>query len=168
MYSTVLSLIVLVVDLYILYNMYKIQDETNQCTCANTWHTKRITNIIMIIIGVQVLLLVMFMIFANQKTRTMQLVASFLSLVLFAVHIYYAYIMVSYIMQLQKDNCSCLDSTFKTTFTVYTIVRVVMSVIAIIGLFLLIKLRNAMQIKMSADELAEINKTMQKLKSSKK
>jgi uncharacterized membrane protein len=165
MYSSVFSLIVLVVDLYILYNMYKIQDKTNQCVCANTWHTKRITNVIMIIIGVQVLLLLMFMIFANNKSKTMQLVAAFLSLVLFGVHIYYAYIMVSYIMQLQNDNCSCLDSTFKTTFTVYTFVRVVMSVLAIIGLFLLIKLRNATQ--MSADELSELNKTMKKIKSSK-
>jgi hypothetical protein len=144
--------------------MYKIQDKTNTCTCANTWHTKRISNIIMIIIGVQVLLLLMFMIFANQKSQRMQLVASFFSLVLFGVHIYYAYVMVSYIMQLQNDKCSCLDSTFKTTFTVYAIVRVVMSVIAIIGLFLLIKLRN---VQMSADELAELNKTMKKIKSSK-
>jgi len=166
MYSSVISLIVLVFDLYILYNMYKIQDQTNQCTCANTWHTKRITNIIMIIIGIQVLLLIMFMIFANQKSKTMQLVAGLLSLVLFGVHIYYAYIMVSYIMQLQKDNCSCLDTAFKTTFMIYTIVRVIMSVLAIIGLFILIKLRNATQ--MSADELAELNKTISKIKSSKK
>jgi hypothetical protein len=120
----------------------------------------------MIIIGVQVLLLLMFMIFANQKSKTMQLISAFLSLVLFAVHIYYAYVMVSYIMQLQNDKCSCLDSTFKTTFTVYTIVRVVMSVVAIIGLFLIIKLKNAMN--MSTDELAELNKTMKKIKSSKK
>ncbi len=145
--------------------MYKIQDKTNQCSCANTWHTQRITNVIMIIIGIQILLLIMFMIFANQKTPTMQLVAAFLTLVLFGVHIYYAYVMVSYIMQLQQDKCMCLDSTFKTTFTVYTIVRVIMAVIAIIGLFILIKLRNATQ--MSADELAELNKTMKKIKSSK-
>ena len=166
MYSSVISLIVLVFDLYILYNMYKIQDQTNQCTCANTWHTKRITNVIMIIIGIQVLLLIMFMIFANQKSKTMQLVAGLFSLLLFGVHIYYAYIMVSYIMQLQKDKCSCLDPAFKTTFMIYTIVRVIMSVLAIIGLFILIKLRNTMN--MSADELAELNKTITKIKSSKK
>jgi TRAP-type C4-dicarboxylate transport system permease small subunit len=120
----------------------------------------------MIIIGIQVLLLIMFMIFANQKSKTMQLVAGLLSLLLFGVHIYYAYIMVSYIMQLQKDNCSCLNTAFKTTFMIYTIVRVIMSVLAIIGLFILIKLRNATQ--MSADELAELNKTITKIKSSKK
>jgi hypothetical protein len=165
MYSSLLSVIVLIVDLYILSNMYRLQDKSNTCSCANTWHTKRISNIIVIIIGVQVLLLIMFMIFSNQKSQTMQLVAGFLSLGLFGVHIYYAYIMVSYIMQLQNDKCECLDSTFKTTFTIYAIVRVVMSVLAIIGLFILIKLRNA--INMSTDELSELNKTIKKIKSSK-
>jgi len=132
------TFIILLFDIYILVNTYNMQKDDYSCKCAQTWYLKQVLHSIMIIIALQALLLI-FTLVKDLITpnKLLLILAGTFVLGFIGLQIYYIVMMLLTVHKLNKDNCTCVDKTFKNTLTYYASVRAILIVIGISIIILL-------------------------------
>jgi hypothetical protein len=139
----IIMLIVLAVDIYILVNTLNMQKESYNCKCAQNWELKQVSNSIITIISLQVsLILIGLFINFIYKHTLLLLFAALIIIALFLIKLYYVITMLMMIHKLDKNNCLCVDPTFKTNLTYYAGIRAFLVVVGIISLVSKIMLMN--------------------------
>ena len=136
----IITIIVLLIDIYIFSNTQEIQKPEYTCTCAKTSHVKKISQNIIIIIGLNLLVMIgMFLLSTNYHPVFSPLVM-LASLIGAGAQIHYIYLMITYINELKKTDCKCVDQNFMNTIYYYAWTRaflLVLGVIILIGFFVM-------------------------------
>ena len=114
--------------------MRYIRADDFHCSCANTWHTKYIMNLVLTIISAQILLGVLFYILKMYSDNIYNTVVPmlFLYLMLAGVQIYYAYMLMEYVWTLKETKCECLGKGLENLINIYSWVRMILSSFAVV------------------------------------
>lgn len=147
--SPIIFVIILAIDIYILVSVLNMQKSSYECKCAQVWHLKQVTNIIITIISFQlaifVLGLINIYIYGNKKAfSVLSKFIKLISLALFIAQLYYIVMLISLITKLDNIKCLCVDPKFKTFLTYYTGFRTTVAILLIIilAIFIVSKLSN--------------------------
>ena len=131
--------IMLLLDIYILVTTYNMQKDNYTCKCAQTWYLKQVLLSITIIFSITVALFILFIVHMSlimkRLIRHNELFSILIKVfvgALFFFQIYYVIMMLLTVHKLNKDNCTCVDKTFKNTLTYYSVIRGLYMVIGII------------------------------------
>jgi hypothetical protein len=124
MLSLISPILILIIDIYILYNMFLIQKDTYVCKCANTDYVKKISRKIEITVGAQ-LIIAFILIFVNidiniNKNNSFILLSSIPILLTSIVQIYYLSLLINYIDDLKIHNCFCVDKKLTNLLFYYS------------------------------------------------
>jgi hypothetical protein len=109
--SLISPILILVIDIYILYNMFLIQKDTYVCKCANTDYVKKISRKIEITVGIQ-LIIAFISIFVNiniNMNKNFVFLSSLPIVITSFVQIYYLSLLIDYLNDLKIHNCLCVD-----------------------------------------------------------
>ena len=152
--SLILSIIYLFIDIYIYKTSMSMLDTNYACKCGQTWQLKQLTNIIFSIISLQfgligimlILVLLQSMLTAPNMTflKVMMVLMGLIALALMGLQIYYIYLMITYVDDLKKNKCMCVDKTYTDTLFYYGWFKIVLIV-----LLIFISIINAVQMKMN-------------------
>jgi hypothetical protein len=136
----IVPLIVLIIDVYIFRHIQDIKKENYQCKCGQTWQINKISDIIISVISIQLVNLIIQLYLTSQpKISIVISLMALLTLVSFGVQIYYIYLMFSYLNDLKKNDCKCVDKTLVNTLFYYSYFKVIMFIIGlIVGLIVLL------------------------------
>ena len=157
---TITSIICFLIDLYILYNTQEILKPEYTCTCAKTYHVKSISQSIMIIIGLNFIVLTSMFLLSSGYNKLFHPLLILLSFVGICVQVYYLYLMITYINELKKNNCECVDPTFVNTVYYYAWTRIALAVAGFIMVLILLLVfkSNFMSTKpLSSSELKKLD-----------
>ncbi len=139
--SAITSIIVLLIDLYIFHNTQEIQKPDYACTCAKTSHVKKISQNIIIIIGLNLLVMVGMLLLSTEYHPVFSPLLVLVSLVGIGAQIHYIYLMITYLNELKKTDCKCVDQNFMNTIYYYAWTRVfllALSVVILIGALIVV------------------------------
>lgn len=166
--SIIMMIIILMIDVYIFQSMQEIKQDNYQCKCAQTFHVSKISETIMIIIGLQ--LLISIITFILMSGTFIPLIIGLLSLsmvVIAGMQIYYIYLMITYLRDLKKNNCMCVNKNVTDVLFYYAWARIAALILGVITFIMVMYLmRNiSSQPALSASEMKSMNK-MSKGKSS--
>ncbi len=140
-FSLLISIIILFIDVFIFRNTQEIQKPGYTCQCANTYQIKRISQTILTIISLNLLLLVgMLMINILTKNnvsftasiKMFSVIIMIISLCNIFLQAYYLYLMITYVNDLDNNKCSCVDQTFVSTVKYYSWTRLSVAVLSIL------------------------------------
>jgi hypothetical protein len=135
---SITSIISFLIDLYILRNTQEILKPEYKCTCAKTSHVKLISQSIMIIIGLNFIVLTSMFLLSSTYHKIFHPLLIFLSFIGICVQVYYIYLMITYVNELKKNNCDCVNPTFVNTVYYYSWTRLILAVGGIIMMLLLL------------------------------
>jgi hypothetical protein len=137
--SVILPLIYLFLDLYIYKTSLSMLDSNYQCKCGQTWQLKQLSDVIFTIISLQVSLIVIALILTSLNTisnmyvlKGLILFVGLIGLALMGLQIYYIYLMITYVNDLKKNNCLCVDKTYSDTLFYYGWVKIIFTVLLFI------------------------------------
>ena len=140
--SIIPGLIMLLIDIYIFRHAKEIQKPGYQCQCGNTYQVNRMSTTIITIISLNLFIMIMSLLMSILVNRTPKLMV-FAILVLFVFlasiifQIYYIYLMITYVDDLKKHKCECVDKTFVDTVYYYGWGRLIIGVLGIVSVILL-------------------------------
>jgi uncharacterized protein YneF (UPF0154 family) len=156
------------IDVYIFQNMQTIKADNYECKCAQTYHVTKISQTIMIIIGLQLLIsIITFVLMSGTFIPSIMGLLSLSMIVIAGMQIYYIYLMITYLKDLKKNNCTCVNKNITDVLFYYAWARVAALVIGVITFIMVMYImRNiATQPTLSANEIKSMTK-MSKGKSS--
>jgi hypothetical protein len=172
--SIIMMIIILMIDVYIFQSMQEISKDNYECKCAQTYHVSKISQTIIIIIGLQLLIsIITFILMSGTFIPLIIGLFSLSMLVVTGMQIYYIYLMITYLSDLKKNNCTCVNTNVTDVLFYYAWARVALLVLgAIIFIMVMYIVRNiAPQPTLSANEIKSMTNSMTKIskrKSSKK
>ena len=152
--SLVLSIIYLFIDIYIYRTSMSMLDTNYACKCGQTWQLKQLSNTIFTIISLQfgligimlILVLLQSMLTIPNMTfiKIMTVLMVLIGFALIGLQIYYIYLMLTYLNDLKKNKCMCVDKTYTDTLFYYGWFKIALSV-----LFIVIVIVNVIQMKIN-------------------
>lgn len=134
--TPVLSFFLIFIDIYILVSLRQLEKETNKCECAQTWHSKELIWVGSVTLVSRMLKLIYrdHILGAIAKKNTSLIVPLALD---FCLSVYYIYLLIKYVMVLQKNNCNCLGPVHDVLrYYANTIMFVTIFMIVILGVSL--------------------------------
>ena len=150
--SLILSIIYLFIDIYIYKTSMSMLDTNYACKCGQTWQLKQLSNTIFTIISLQfgligimlILLLLQSMLTTPNMIflKVMMVLIGLIALALMGLQIYYIYLMITYINDLKKNKCICVDKTYTDTLFYYGWFK-----ICLIVLFIFLAFINVIKMK---------------------
>ena len=143
----VLSIIILIIDVYIFRHVQTIKRDDYQCKCGKTWQVNKISDMIIAIISISLVNLIIQLFLSSYPGNRMIIsLMTLVSFVSFGIQIYYIYLMISYLNDLKKTNCKCVDTTLVDTMFYYSYGKIALMSIALIAFIVLIfMIKNATQ-----------------------
>jgi len=140
--SLIPGLIILLIDIYIYRNAKEIQQPGYKCQCANTYKINRISSTIITIISLNLFIMLITLLMntlVKRKPKVMIVLVLFLFIIvaLFALQIYYIYLMITYVDDLKEHKCECVDKTFVNTVYYYGWGRLIIGLFGAISIILL-------------------------------
>lgn len=125
--SIIMMVVILAIDVYIFLSMQDINKDTYQCKCAQTSHVKKISDAIIVIIGMQLLVSLMtFVVISGKKHPIIRLFTILPVLVSLLVKMYYIYLMFTYLDDLKTNKCMCVDKKVTDTVFYYSWARLLL------------------------------------------
>ena len=150
--SLILSIIYLFIDIYIYKTSMSMLDTNYACKCGQTWQLKQLSNTIFTIISLQfgligimlILLLLQSMLTTPNMIflKVMMVLIGLIALALMGLQIYYIYLMITYINDLKKNKCICVDKNYTDTLFYYGWFK-----ICLIVLFIFLAFINVIKMK---------------------
>ncbi len=165
--SIIMAIIILMIDVYIFQSMQEIKQSNYQCKCAQTYHVSKISESILIIIGLQLLTsIITFVLMSGTFAPSVIALLSLIMLAAAGMQIYYIYLMITYLSDLKKNNCTCVNKNLTDVLFYYAWARIAALVLGTITFIMVMYLmRNiTSQSTLSVKEM----KSMTKGKSSSK
>lgn len=156
--SLIMMIIILMVDVYIFQSMQEIKQDNYQCKCAQTYHVRKISETIMIIIGLQLLMAIIpFILMTGIFTQAMIGLLSLTMLVVSGMQIYYIYLMITYLSELKKNNCVCVNKNVTDVLFYYAWARIAVLVLGVISVAMLMYImRSGPQPTLSTNEIKKM------------
>lgn len=141
--SVVPALIILLIDIYIFRNAKDIQKPGYKCQCGNTYQINRMSTVIITIISLNLFMMIMSLlmgILVNRIPKLMMFAILVLCVFIASIvfQIYYIYLMITYVDDLKKDKCECVDKTFVDTLYYYGWGRLIIGVLGMLSMILLL------------------------------
>jgi hypothetical protein len=137
--SLILSIIYLFIDIYIYRTSMSMLDTNYACKCGQTWQLKQLSNTIFTIISLQLGLIVIMLILTLLQSmltvpnmtfiKVMMLLMGLIALALMGLQIYYIYLMLTYVNDLKKNKCVCVDKTYTDTLFYYGWFKIILIVL---------------------------------------
>ena len=168
--SIIMMIIILMIDVYIFQSMQEIKQDNYQCKCAQTYHVSKISETIIIIIGLQLLLsIITFILMVETFIPSIMGLLSLLMIVVTGMQIYYIYLMITYLSDLKKNNCTCVNKNVTDVLFYYAWARVALLVIGVITFIMVMFIvRNlSQQPPLSASKIKSITNSLNKMSNSK-
>jgi hypothetical protein len=120
----IVLVIFFVINIYVLMNVLKMQQTNYACKCAQIPNLKKISNTLIIIISLQVIMFILAVVIKTNEAHFTRHFIRMLSFILFVVQLYfifyYIYMVITFIYNLDSNNCICVNPHFKTFLTYYT------------------------------------------------
>lgn len=132
---SILVLIILMIDIYVLYSMYSFKKNKDKCQCAVTPKTNQIMIIVNILIfaGLISSLLLGLIAYLLHTDKNKLIVPMFLIvLTIYGLSIYYAYLLIHYTQELKDKKCECVSENFKYYIHNYGIFRMVIALLPLV------------------------------------
>ena len=145
LFTVLISIIILLIDIYIFRNTQEIQKPGYACQCGNTYQIKRISQTILTIIGLNLLLLITLFIInilmskqLYQSIKMISILVMFISSFNICIQAYYLYLMITYVNDLDNQGCTCVNPNFVSTVRYYSWTRLSIAILSIIGVIIMI------------------------------
>jgi hypothetical protein len=169
--SLIATIISLMIDVYIFRSMQDIKKDDYECKCAKTEHVQKISNTIIVIISLQILLSIISLLISSELLNSTLISLTIIPILgVVGVQIYYLYLMISYLNDLKKHNCTCVNKTVTDVLFYYAWGRVILLVITFImvlfAMWLISKMNSSQQL--SVPQLKSLTKSTKSTKSLKK
>jgi hypothetical protein len=168
--SIIMMIIILMIDVYIFQSMQEIAKDNYECKCAQTYHVTKISQTIIIIIGLQLLLsIITFLLMTGTFVQSIMGLLSLLMIVVTGMQIYYIYLMITYLSDLKKNNCTCVNKNVTDVLFYYAWARILTLVIGVIAFIMVMYIvRNIpSQPTLSASKIKSITNSLNKMSNSK-
>ncbi len=156
-----MMIIILMIDVYIFQSMQEIKQDNYECKCAQTYHVRKISETIIIIIGLQLLIsIITFILMTGTFIPSVIALLSLSMMVVAGMQIYYIYLMITYLSELKKNNCMCVNKNVTDVLFYYAWARIASLVLGVITfLMVMYIIRNRPpQLTLSAKEMKSITK----------
>jgi len=130
--GSILVLIILVIDIYVLYSTYTFKKNRDSCPCAVTPKTNQIMIIVSILIfaGLISTIVLSLIAYLLHTDKNKLIIPSFIIvLIVYSLSIYYAYLLINYTKELKDKKCECVSENFKYYINNYGIFRMVLSLL---------------------------------------
>jgi chromate transport protein ChrA len=160
----------LMIDVYIFHSMQTIKSDNYECKCAQTSHVSKISQTIIIIIGLQLLMsIISFILMTGTFVPSIMGLVSLIMIVVTGMQIYYIYLMITYLRDLKKNNCTCVNTNVTDVLFYYAWARVALLVLGVITFIMVMYIvRNiAPQPTISASKIKSITNSLNKMSNSK-
>jgi hypothetical protein len=145
LFTSLISIIILLIDIYIFRNTQEIQKPGYACQCGNTYQIKRISQTILTIIGLTLLLFISLFIIKilmskqlYQSIKILSILIMFISLFNIGLQAYYLYLMITYVYDLDNHGCTCVDSNFVSIVKYYSWTRLLIAIFSIISVIIIL------------------------------
>jgi hypothetical protein len=168
--SIIMMIIILMIDVYIFQSMQEISKDNYQCKCAQTTHVSKISHTIITIIGLQLLVsIITFILMSGTFIPSIIGLLSLSMVVIAGIQIYYIYLMITYLSDLKKNNCTCVNKNVTDVLFYYAWARVAALILAVITfiMFIFIIKNRAQQPPLSATQIKSMTNSMNKMSNSK-
>ncbi len=139
-------LIIFIIDFYVFVKMIQLEKSNKKCPCAkNSYVTKILISIILIFVLIP--LMITFNIFFQGKRKLFDNkrgndpFVAVLHIELIALFILYAYssaMMFNMAKKIEKDNCSCANSSLKNLLKYYSMIRLTPIIIIFVRYIILL------------------------------
>jgi len=136
--TPIFTFLLIFIDIYILVSLRQLEKETSKCQCAQTWHSRELVWVgsVTLISRMMKLIYREPLLQAIQKKKTDLVVPLILD---FALSVYYIYLIVKYVMVLQKNKCNCLGPVHDVLhYYAYTLLFVGVLMVLFVGLSLVV------------------------------
>jgi hypothetical protein len=131
--SIIMMIIILMIDVYIFQSMQEIKQDNYECKCAQTYHVRKISETIIIIIGLQLLIsIITFILMTGTFIPSVIALLSLSMMVVAGMQIYYIYLMITYLSELKKNNCMCVNKNVTDVLFYYAWARIATLVLGVI------------------------------------
>jgi hypothetical protein len=164
--SMIMMIIILMIDVYIFQSMQEIKQDNYQCKCAQTTHVSKISETIMIIIGLQLLVsIITFILMSGTFIPSIIGLLSLSMIVIAGMQIYYIYLMITYLSDLKKNNCTCVNTNVTDVLFYYAWARVAALILGVITfiMFIFIIKNRSQQPPLSETQIKSITNSMNKI-----
>lgn len=134
--TPIFTFFLIFIDIYILVSLRQLEKETSKCKCAQTWHSRELVWVGSITLVSRMIKLLYRepLLQAIQKKKNSILVPLVLD---FCLSVYYIYLIIKYVMVLQKNKCTCLGPVYDVlNYYAYTFLFVGILMIFLIALSL--------------------------------
>ena len=126
-------LIIFIIDFYLLVKMIQLEKSNKKCPCAkNSYVTKILISIILIFVLIPLFTFTIF--FAGKRKLGMVLAIELIAL--FILYAYSSAMMFNMAKKIEKDNCSCANSSLKNLLKYYSMIRLT-PIIIICGAYII-------------------------------
>ncbi len=128
--ASILVLIILAIDIYVLYSMYRFKQNIESCQCAVTPKTNKIMIVVTILICaglISSLLLSLIAYLLNTNKNKLIGLSFLIVIIIYLLSIYYAYLLINYTKELKDNKCECAGENFTYYIHTYGIFRMVMA-----------------------------------------
>lgn len=166
----IVPIIMLMIDVYIFHSMQEIKQDNYQCKCAQTSHVSKISQTIIIIIGLQLLTsIITFVLMMGTFIPSIMGLLSLIMIVVTGMQIYYIYLMITYLSDLKKNNCTCVNTNVTDVLFYYAWTRIALLVMGAITfiMFMYIMRNLSQQPPLSASKIKSITNSLNKMSNSK-
>ncbi len=129
---SILVLIILIIDMYVLYSTYTFKKNRESCPCAITPNTHKIMFMVSILVSVGLISSILIPVISylfNTDRKNLAIGSSFIGFIMYLIGIYYAYLLINYTNELKDNKCGCVSENFKYYIHNYGIFRMVLSIL---------------------------------------
>lgn len=172
--SLILSIIYLFLDVYIYRTSMTMLDDNYACKCGQTWQLKQLSNTIFTIISLQFGLIGIMLILTLLQSmltipnmnvlKIMMVLMGLIGLALMGLQIYYIYLMITYVNDLKKNKCMCVDKNYTDTLFYYGWFKITLTVLLVVlGIVNVIKMKtNPEPQQLNQEQLKSISHLLKK------
>jgi hypothetical protein len=150
--TILVSLVILLIDIYIFRNTQEIQKPGYACQCGNTYQIKRISQTILTIIGLTLLLFISLFIIKILMSKQLYQSIKILSILIMSISLfniglqaYYLYLMITYVYDLDNQGCTCVDPNFVSIVKYYSWTRLLVAIFSIISVIIILSVISRMK-----------------------